>query len=82
LKLVCLVGFSSYSICSTLLYASETDCKESNVEHEPELERSQFSDLVVEYKEILAGMWKILKSMAAKVVGTKPPVLVETEVEP
>jgi len=76
----------SYKILRTryaphLLHASETNCEEPNVEHEPELERPQFSDLVAVCKEILAGMGNILESMTAKAVtDPEPPVLVETEV--
>ena len=61
-----------------LLHASEADCKEPNVEHESKLKRSQFSDLVAEYKEILAGMRKILKCMTTKITDSEPPALVET----
>ena len=40
------------------------------------------SDLVIECKEILAGMKKILESMTAKVVtDAEPPVLIEIKVE-
>ena len=64
-----------------LLHASEADWEESNVEHEPELERPQFSDLIAECIEILTGMGKILESMATKVItGHEPLVLVEIEV--
>jgi len=62
------------------LHASETDCKEPNVEHELELETPQLSDLVPEYKEILDSVRKILENMAVKVVANPEPlVLIETE---
>ena len=50
-----------------LLYVSEVDCKEPNVEYEPELEKPQFSDLVAECKENLADVGNLLASYAAKV---------------
>ena len=39
----------------------------------PHLESSQFSDLIVECKEILAGMMKILESKAVVVVEDPEP---------
>ena len=63
-----------------LLHASEADCKEPNIEQEPELEKPQFNVLVAECKEILAGVGKILENMTAKGVDPEPPTLVETEV--
>ena len=62
------------------LHASEVDCKEPNVEHEPELERPQFSNIVVECKVILAGVGRILESMAVKVTDPEPPALVVIEI--
>jgi len=63
------------------LYASEVDCEEPNVEHELELEKLQFSDLVAECKKILASVGKLLASYAAKVDSDlEPPVLIELNI--
>ena len=63
-----------------LLYASEIDCEKSNVEHEYELEKSQFRDLVAECKEILASAVKLLASNAAKFNSDpKHSVLIEPD---
>ena len=62
-------------------YAPEIDCEEPNVEHEPELEKPQFSDLVTEYKEILANVGKLLASYAAKVDSDpEPTILIEPDI--
>ena len=78
--LVCLTRFSSYSVYSTPFYASGTDCKEPNVEHEPKRERSQLSDLVVECKEILAGIGKILEMIVKVDTNSKPLILIEPKI--
>jgi len=53
----------------------------SNVEYEPELEKSYFLDLVDECKEILVSMGKLLEGMTVKIdIDSEPPVLIETEV--
>ena len=62
-----------------ILCASEADCNEPNVEHEPELERPQFSDLIVECKEILPDVGVILESMPVEDPEPKPEVDVEPE---
>ena len=43
----------------------------------PHLERPQFSDLIAECKEILAGVGKILESMAVKNLGPESEVIDE-----
>jgi len=64
-----------------IFYASEVDCEESDVEHKPEPGKSKFSDLVAEYKEILASMRKLLASYAAKVdLDSEPSALVEPDI--
>ena len=64
-----------------LLYASETDCKKPNVEHELKLEKKQLSDLVAECNEILASIGKLLASYAAKVdPDPEPPVFIEPDI--
>jgi len=60
---------------------SEVDCEDPDVEHEPNLEKPQFSDLVVECKEILANVGKLLASYAAKVDSDPEPiVLIEPDI--
>ena len=79
--LICLTRSSSYFVCSTFFYASKVDYKEPNVEHEPKLEKPQFSDLVAEYKEMLARMGKLLASYAAKFNSyPKHSVLIEPDI--
>ena len=60
------------------LHASEADCEEHNVEHEPELEKPQCSDLIIECKELLADVGKILENMVTKSADPEPPALAET----
>jgi len=43
-------------------------------------ERPQFSDLVIECKEILASVGNMLENMDAKGADTEPPALVEPKV--
>jgi len=63
------------------IYASEVDCEVPNVEHEPELEKPQFNDLVAECKEILASVGKLWASYAVKVDSDpKPLALVEPNI--
>ena len=62
------------------LYVSEVNCEEPNVEHEPELEKPQFTDLVAECK-ILASVGKLLASNAVKVDSDlEPPVIIEPNI--
>ena len=64
-----------------LRYSSETNYKESNVEYEPELEKSQLINLVAECREILVNTGKLLKSMAVKIdIDSVAPILIEPEV--
>jgi len=59
--------------------------KELHTRYAPHLERLQFSDLVTEYKEILAGMVKMLESRAVKVIDnteSEPEVDDNPEPEP
>jgi len=62
------------------LHASDAHCEELNVEHELELERPQCSDLVTEYKELLASIGEILENMATKGADPEPTTLTETVV--
>jgi len=63
---------AQHSLCS-----SETNYREPNVEHKPELEKAQLVDLVAECMEILANVGKLLESMVVKVdTDSAPPVLV------
>ena len=71
--LVCFKRYS-YSVCSTPSYASKADCKEPNVEKE--LEKPHLSDLVVECKEILTSVGKLLAIYVAR-VDPEPLVFVE-----
>jgi len=62
------------------LHAFKVDCKEPNVDHKPELERTFLSDLVAKCKEVLVVVGKILENIDAKGTDPEPPGLVETEV--
>jgi len=62
--MVCLTRSSLYSVCSTLLYASEADYNDLNVEQESEPESRSFADICT---ELLDEIRKLVTSQTTKI---------------
>jgi len=60
-----------------LLYASEIDCEESNVEQEPELESRSITDICTKFRVALE---RLETSQVVKMdTDSEPPVLVKPD---